>query len=87
MACHLVLLAGELILIGSELLYAAPDDGKISGHGFKLLQHFCRCYSRGGRGGGCGPRPDHLPSKRGADTDENRNGKESKGVLYSPAIL
>jgi len=84
---HLVLLAGELILIGSELLYAAPDDGKINGHGFKLLLHFCGRYSRGGRGGGCSPRPDHLRSKRGADTDENRNQKESKGARYSPAIL
>jgi hypothetical protein len=67
-------------LIGSKLLYAAPDDRKIKGHGFKLPQHFCRRYSRGGRGGGCGPRPDHLPRKRGADADENRNGKESKGA-------
>jgi len=33
------------------------------------------------------PRPDHLPRKRGADTDENRNRRESKGARYSPASL
>ena len=65
-------------MIGSELLYAALDDGKIKGHGFKLLLHFCGRYGRGGRGCGCGPRPDHLPSKRGADTDENRNKKRAR---------
>ena len=84
---HLILLASELILIGSKLLYAAPDDRKIKGHGFKPLLHFCRRYRRGGRGGGCAPRPHHLPRKRGADADENRNRKESKGARYSPAIL
>ena len=35
--CHLVLLAGELILIGSEVLYAAPDKCEINRHRFKLL--------------------------------------------------
>jgi hypothetical protein len=81
------LLAGELILIGSELLYAAPDYSEVKRQGFKLLLQFCRRYSRGGQGCGCSPRPDHLPRKRGADTDENRNGKESEGARYSPAIL
>src|SRR6516162_8767175 len=46
---HLVLLAGELILIGSELLYAAPDKREVKRHRLKLLLEFCRSYSRGER--------------------------------------
>lgn len=44
---HLVLLTSELILIGTELLYAAPGKRKVNRHGFKLLLYFCR----GDRGG------------------------------------
>jgi hypothetical protein len=38
---HLILLARELILIASELLYAAPHDGKIERHRFNLGLQFC----------------------------------------------
>jgi hypothetical protein len=34
---HLVLLAGELILMGCELLFASPDKCEVNRHGFKLL--------------------------------------------------
>ena len=34
---HLVLLAGELILIGCKLLFASPDKCEINRHRFKLL--------------------------------------------------
>ena len=39
---HLVLLAGELILIAGKLLYAALHDGKVKHHRFKLRLQFCR---------------------------------------------
>ncbi len=35
--CHFFLLGSELILIGSELFQAAPYDGKVKRHGFKLF--------------------------------------------------
>jgi hypothetical protein len=47
----LVFLAGELILIAGKLLYAAPHDGKIKRHGFKLRLQFCRSYGPGGEAG------------------------------------
>src|SRR5262249_30253930 len=46
---RLVLLAGEVILIGSELLYAAPGKRQVKRHRLKLLLEFCRSYSRGER--------------------------------------
>jgi hypothetical protein len=49
---QLVFLAGELILIGSELLYAALHYGEIKRHRLKLRLHFCRNCSRAGRGRG-----------------------------------
>jgi hypothetical protein len=38
---QLVFFAGELILIGSKLLYVAPQDGKIKRRGLKLCLQFC----------------------------------------------
>ena len=49
---HLVLLAGELILIGCELLFGSPDKCEVNRHRFKLLLQFYRSDSRAGRGGG-----------------------------------
>src|SRR5215472_8844548 len=86
---HLVLLAGKLILIGSELLYAAPHDGKIDRHRFKLGVQFCR-WGRGYQPAERrSPSLDHfatvgLPSKRGTYAYENRRGKATKDTNYSP---
>jgi hypothetical protein len=97
---HLVLLAGKLVLISGELLYAAFHNGKIKRRGFELRLQFCLSYSQGGRlHRRCGqqraqrrsPGSDSIaaigpPSKCGCDTDQNREGKTSKAVLCSLAI-
>jgi len=44
--------AGELILIGGELLDAAPYDGEINRHGFKLRLQFWRSDNWARRGSG-----------------------------------
>jgi hypothetical protein len=46
---ELLLRGGKMLLLGSELLYAAPQDGEISCHGLKLLHQFRRRCGRGGR--------------------------------------
>src|SRR5215831_20148966 len=89
---HLVLLAGKQVLITGELLYAELYNGKIKRRRFELRLQFCRSHSRGGRlhrrcwqqrAQRWSPGSDSLaaiglPSKCGANTDQNREGKASK---------
>jgi hypothetical protein len=86
---HLLLLAGELILIVGELLYAAPHDGKIKRHRFKLRLQFCRWGGREQPAERWSPSPDHLAtvglySQRSPDADEKDNGKARKDARYLP---
>jgi hypothetical protein len=46
---ELLLRGGKMLLLGSELLYLALQDGEISCHSLKLLHQFRRCCGRGGR--------------------------------------
>src|SRR5262249_61318500 len=82
---HLVLLAAELILSVSKLLYAALHDGEIKRHRFKLRLQVCRWGGGEHPAARWKPSPYHLapvgvPSQRAPDPHVTAKGTPQKGV-------